>query len=112
MKGATAEPSVNTSKVLSNPKNKTIGNNQNNILIGQQLKIPPLGTPVPTTNNGGFFYIVVRGDTLSHISLRFYGRASYYPLIHEANREIIGENQNLILIGQQLAIPNLQATDS
>ncbi len=35
------------------------------------------------------FYTIVRGDTLSGIAKRFYGNAMDYPLIFEANREVI-----------------------
>lgn len=50
-------------------------------------------------------YTVVPGDTLSGIALKFYGDASRWPEIHEANKDII-ENPNLIYPGQTFVIPD------
>ncbi len=54
-------------------------------------------------------YTVTADDTLSHIALRFYGKATppYYTLIYEANKDVIGENMNIIVPGQVLRIPAL-----
>ena len=56
----------------------------------------------------GQTYTVVRGDTLSKISLRAYGSLVYQP-IHTANVDIIGTNPDRIFIGQTLVIPCLTA---
>ena len=45
------------------------------------------------------------GETLSHIALHYYGNATRWPEIHEANRAIIGSDPNLIRAGQFLCIP-------
>ena len=50
------------------------------------------------------FYTIVKGDTLSHIAKRFYGNANKYPLIFEANREVI-KDPDLIYPGQTIRIP-------
>lgn len=50
-------------------------------------------------------HTVVPGDTLWRIALRFYGDGGRFPTIHEANRDIIGNNPNLIFPGQVLTIP-------
>ena len=54
-------------------------------------------------------YTVTADDTLSHIALRFYGKATppYYTLIYEANKDVIGANMNVIVPGQVLQIPVL-----
>jgi len=54
-------------------------------------------------------YTVTADDTLSHIALRFYGKATppYYTLIYEANKDVIGDNMNVIIPGQVLRIPVL-----
>ena len=49
-------------------------------------------------------YEVKPGDTLGHIAQRFYGKASLYPKIFEANRDILN-NPDLIKVGQKLKIP-------
>lgn len=54
-------------------------------------------------------YTVQANDTLSHIAARFYGKATpaYYTLIFEHNKDVIGDNMNLIKAGQVLRIPTL-----
>jgi nucleoid-associated protein YgaU len=52
------------------------------------------------------YYTVVRGDYLSKIAKKFYGNASKYPVIFEANREVI-KDPDLIYPGQKLRIPKL-----
>ena len=51
-----------------------------------------------------YTYTVVRGDTLSGIARRMYGRAALWPKIHEANKDKI-KNPNLIYPGQVFVIP-------
>lgn len=50
------------------------------------------------------YYIIKKGDTLSAIAKQFYGKASAYPRIFEANREVI-RDANLIYPGQKIRIP-------
>jgi nucleoid-associated protein YgaU len=51
------------------------------------------------------YYIIKSGDTLSKIAKNFYGKASDYPRIFEANREVI-EDPDLIFPGQKIRIPS------
>ena len=48
--------------------------------------------------------LIKPGDTLSAIAKQFYGKASDYPKIVEANREVI-KDANLIYPGQKIRIP-------
>ena len=50
------------------------------------------------------YYEIQSGDTLSAIAVRFYGKASDYPRIFEANREVI-KDPDLIYPGQKIRIP-------
>jgi LysM repeat protein len=50
---------------------------------------------------------VVSGDNLSLISQKYYNTQANFRLIYEANKEIIGDNPNLIRVGQVLKIPKL-----
>ena len=50
----------------------------------------------------------VKGDTLGHIAKHYYGKASKYPEIFEANRNIL-DDPNKIRPGQELVIHNLTA---
>ena len=47
---------------------------------------------------------VVPGDTLGAIAQKYYGKASLYMKIFEANRDIL-DDPNLIKVGQKLRIP-------
>ncbi len=49
-------------------------------------------------------YIVKSGDTLSRISRQFYGDASQYKKIFDANRDVL-RDPNTIKPGQDLVIP-------
>lgn len=62
--------------------------------------IIPTLDPLETT-----VYVVVSGDNLSKIARRFYGNESLWPKIYAANRAVIGNNPNLIRVGQKLVIP-------
>jgi nucleoid-associated protein YgaU len=50
------------------------------------------------------FYTVQSGDTLSKIAREFYGSASKYPVIFEANKPMLA-NPDRIYPGQVLRIP-------
>jgi nucleoid-associated protein YgaU len=58
---------------------------------------------VPATS-AGQRYTIKAGDTLSHIAQRYYGNASDWRRIYEANRGTI-ENPDLIHPGQEITIP-------
>jgi nucleoid-associated protein YgaU len=49
-------------------------------------------------------YVVVKGDSLSKIALRYYGDAQEWKRIFEANRDQI-QDPDLIHPGQELRIP-------
>jgi nucleoid-associated protein YgaU len=49
-------------------------------------------------------YVVQAGDTLSKIAQRYYGDASLYTKIFEANRDVL-KDPNRISPGQKLRIP-------
>lgn len=61
--------------------------------------LPAVEAPAATT------YKVVKGDTLSGIALRFYGKAHLYGRILEAN-PVLNNNPNRLRVGQELVIPN------
>jgi nucleoid-associated protein YgaU len=59
----------------------------------------------PKSAAGERTYTVVQGDSLSKIAQRFYGKADEWRTIYEANREVIGNNPDLIKPGQIFVIP-------
>lgn len=56
-------------------------------------------------SNSGWTHTVSRGDTLSAIAQHYYGKASLWPKIYDANRDKI-KNPNLIYPGQVFVIPD------
>jgi len=65
------------------------------------VQAEPENIPAPPEER---IYEVQPGDTLGHIAQRFYGKASAYMKIFEANRDIL-DNPDLIKVGQKLRIP-------
>lgn len=49
-------------------------------------------------------YTIEKGDTLSGIAQRFYGKAKYWRQIHEANRDTI-DNPDRVFPGQTITLP-------
>jgi len=52
-------------------------------------------------------HVVERGDTLTAIALKYYGNAGEFMKIYEANKDVIGDNPDRILVGMELVIPEL-----
>jgi nucleoid-associated protein YgaU len=74
----------------------------NAIEVAKAPKAAPVRAPEPVSAER--FYEVVAGDTLGAISQKYYGTASQYMKIFEANRDIL-DNPDLIKVGQKLKIP-------
>ena len=71
-------------------------------VIANDLTFPP--PKVEEENEKVEFYEIVSGDTLGAIAKRYYGKASLYTRIHEANKELIPD-PNKIYPGQKIKIP-------
>ncbi len=54
------------------------------------------------------FYLVEPGDSLSKISRKIYGNTKYYRMIYQANKDIIPSEDSPLMIGQKLAIPEIE----
>jgi nucleoid-associated protein YgaU len=50
------------------------------------------------------WHTVSAGESLSKIALKYYGDASLYPKIFEANKDVL-KDPNLVRVGQKLRIP-------
>ena len=80
-------------------------NTVNRIQVQPAPAAAPLPGPGPQAAGEATVYEVKPGDTLGAIAQRFYGKASLYPKIFEANRDIL-TNPDLIKVGQKLKIPD------
>lgn len=60
--------------------------------------------PVDLSMDATEYYVIQKGDTLSHIAKRFYGNANEYHKVFEANREVI-QDPDKIFPGQKIRIP-------
>lgn len=72
-------------------------------VIADDLRVPPPAKEEKPEEKAEF-YEIVSGDTLGKIAERYYGKASDYMRIFEANREII-EDPDRIYPGQKIRIP-------
>lgn len=81
-------------------------NTINKILVQGATPGSPLPGPGGMAAGEVQIYEVKPGDTLGAIAQRFYGKASLYPKIFEANKDIL-TNPDLIKVGQKLRIPKL-----
>ena len=71
-------------------------------VIADDLKAPEPATETPKEK--AEVYEIVSGDTLGGIAKKYYGKASAYMKIFEANRDII-DDPNKIYPGQKIRIP-------
>lgn len=68
---------------------------------------PPLNNNRPSSNSGKKVHTVTKGDTLWGISKKYYGQGDKWTNIYNVpeNKKTIGNNPNIIKIGQKLIIP-------
>jgi len=59
---------------------------------------PPIVTPAPR------YHTVQEGESLTRISVRFYGSPNRWQDIYDANREVL-KGENALRPGQRLRIP-------
>lgn len=80
------------------------------VYLNQSVSLPrysevnnDIDDPPPTTGDGRT-YIVQPGDTLSKISIKFYGSSRRYMEIYDANRDVLNSPTS-VRVGQVLRIP-------
>ena len=74
------------------------------ISIDSSLPQPAAASQGSANRSAGQTYTVKPGDSLSKIAQQFYGKASDYDKIFEANRDKLND-PNKIQAGQELVIP-------
>ena len=75
-----------------------------NIINAIKVEEPAPPEPEPAPEPEARVYTVQPGDSLGAIAQEYYGRASDYMKIYEANRDIL-DSPDLIKPGQELKIP-------
>jgi LysM repeat protein len=78
-----------------------------NTLNSIRVVEPAPAEPAPAPEPEETIYEVVSGDTLGAIAQKYYGKASLYMKIFDANRDIL-DDPDLIKVGQKLKIPKLE----
>jgi chromosome segregation ATPase len=70
------------------------------------MAVPSGGRPAIVRNDSGGtrYHVVTGGDTLAKISNQYYGTTARWGDILAANRDVLGENNNLV-VGRTLRIP-------
>ena len=71
-------------------------------VVADELTVPPPAPEEPEEK--AEFYTIEKGDTLGAIAKRYYGKATDYQRIFEANKDII-EDADKIYPGQKIRIP-------
>ena len=69
----------------------------------EKSKLKAKAEAKPTVS--GKTYVVKSGDSLSKIAKDALGDAKRWPEIYELNKELIGDNPNIIHPGQKLSLP-------
>jgi nucleoid-associated protein YgaU len=70
------------------------------------VSVPVLLGPAVGSADGNFYvYRVESGDTLTKVAQQFLSDGQRWKDIYAVNRDVIGNNPNLIHPGQQLRIP-------
>jgi LysM repeat protein len=74
------------------------------IIVNSSLQAPVQAAAANSTSGGGQTYTVQAGDSLSKIAEKFYGKASEYNKIFEANRDKMTDADH-VKAGTTLNIP-------
>jgi nucleoid-associated protein YgaU len=100
--GSPTSNSVNSGSVTLTPK----GSGVNATLVTQVGggQHPATSADPAGANGTERFHVVGGGDTLAKISTQYYGTPGRWGDILAANREVLGENNNLV-VGRTLRIP-------
>jgi LysM domain len=71
-----------------------------------KIPVKPAAAAVPPpVTSAAKTHVVVAGESLSLLAKKYYGDATQWPKIHQANKAAVGPNPNLLKAGTKLTIP-------
>ena len=74
-------------------------------VVAPSVPVAPKEEPPRPAEEEIRWHVVAANETLGGLARRYYGKASLYTRIFEANRDVL-KDPNLIKVGQKLRIPN------
>jgi nucleoid-associated protein YgaU len=80
------------------------GADSSTLLGGTARPTPPIVATAAAPTPAVRYHVVAEGDSLSRISVRYYGTANRWQEIYDANREML-RGENALRPGQRLRIP-------
>lgn len=75
-------------------------------LAQAQTKLAELEAKLKQARASATKHVVAAGETLSDLSLKYYKSANKWQGIYDANKDVIGDNPNVIKPGMELVIPD------
>jgi hypothetical protein len=83
-------------------------------LLGAVASIVPFAMQIAKKVPGNPFsshrvVVVLNGASLSGLAIKYYGSDQLWPLLWDANRDVIGDNPNLLMPGMVLQIPPISS---
>lgn len=99
-----AEPQIPVSSLTSRPASGGSNTGVTATLVARAPGGERTSAAVPAAGDGPRTHVVTAGDTLAKIATRYYGSAARWREILEANRDVLGEGNNLV-VGHSLRIP-------
>ena len=80
------------------------GIDPSNLSIGDEIILPARDAQDVVIIGDGV-HVVVSGETLSSISLAYYGKAKYWERIYRMNTSVIGDDPEKLETGMRLKMP-------
>ena len=87
-------------------ENANPGIDSSNLSIGDEIILPPRSIEDAVVVSDGD-HIVASGETLSSISLAYYGSTKYWQRIYAMNRSAIGDDPEKLAAGVRLKMPKI-----
>lgn len=84
---------------------KTVTNSVSGLLASRTVSTTNKTSQNQTTNSTQKRYTVIRGDCLWNITKKYTGSGARWKELYDINKQVVGNNPNLIYPGQVLTLP-------